>query len=293
MSEENITLYKQRDFGQKINATIEYIRYNFGPIMKMVLIIAIPMGIVSSLAFSKYFSSMTVLVGNPNMSDAEAMGFLGGLGVTYLLMISIYMVTYSLMVAAIYNYMKARAESAEIDYLEILKASFKHVPALIGLSIIVGFISIIGMFFFVLPGIYLGVVFSLSAPIYLFEQEGIGNALSKAFKLISGKWWSTLGLLFVTYMIAGAAGYIFAIPTYVLMFGDLISNIDQAENDPTAIFEAFSSWSATIGMAISVIGSYLTYTIPIIAISFQYFNLSERMEGKGLKGEIADFENLS
>lgn len=293
MSERNFLLYKKRDFGQKINVTIEYIRYNFGPLMKMILIIVIPMGILSSLTFGNYFSSLGDFA-NPEASDAERIGVMGQMGVTYLLMFGAGIVTYALLVAAIYNYIKTKNENPDVDYMEVLRDSFKFVPGLIGIMIIVSFASFIGFFIFILPGIYLGVVMSLAVPIYLFEQDGIGNALGKSFKLIREKWWSTFGLMFVTTIIASIASYVFAIPTYAIMFGEMFSNMEKMESgDPTAIFDMFSSWTATIGMAISMMGSYLCYSIPIVALAFQYFNLSERIEGRGLKSQIEDFENLS
>ncbi|HCX20867.1 MAG: hypothetical protein CMB80_27755 [Flammeovirgaceae bacterium] len=293
MSEKNIELYKKRDFGQKINITIEYIRYNFGPLMKMILLIAIPMGILSSLTLGNYFSKLGDFA-NPNSSDIERMGVLGQMGGTYMLMFGVSIITYSLLIATIYNYIKTKNEDPNPDYMEVLRSSFKYVPGLVGLMIIIGFASFIGFFIFILPGIYLSVVMSLSIPIYMFEQEGIGEALSKSFKLIKEKWWSTFGLIIITTIIAGVASYVFLIPTYALMFSEMFSNVEKMESgDPTAVFDIFTSWTTTIGMAVSMVGSYLCYSIPIVAMAFQYFNLSERIEGRGLKSQIEDFENLS
>ncbi|WP_258102362.1 hypothetical protein [Marinoscillum pacificum] len=293
MSEKNFELYKKRDFGQKINVTIEYIRYNFGPLMKMILIVVIPMGILSSLALGNYFSVIGDFA-NPEASDAERLGVMGQMGMTYLMIFGVSIFTYSLMVSAVYNYIKTRDENPNPDFMEVLRGSFKHVPGLIGIMIITAFASFIGFFVFILPGIYLGVVMSLAVPIYIFEQEGIGNALGKSFKLIKDKWWSTFGLMLITTIIAGAASYIFAIPSYALIFADMFSNIeDMQSGDPSAVFDMFTSWTATIGFAVSMIGSYLCYSIPIIALGFQYFNLSERMEGRGLKSQIEEFESLS
>ncbi|WP_421877054.1 YciC family protein [Marinoscillum sp.] len=293
MSEKNIVLYKQRDFGQKLNITIEYIRYNFAPLMKMLLIIVIPMGILSSFFLGNYFSIFGGLVSNPDATSADAVGFMGQIAFTYLGIIVAYMITYSFMVAAVFTYMKAKSEQGSVDYMDALKDSFKYVPGLIGLSILVGIISFIGFFIFIIPGIYFMVVFSISLPIYMFEQQGVGHAFSKCFKLIRDKWWSTFGLMMISSIIAGVASYIFIIPTYVLMLGDMFRNAENLEADPGSFFAMFDSWTATAGMAFSMIGTYLTYCIPIIAIGFQYFNLSERMEGTGLKSQIENFENLS
>ncbi len=292
MSEKNIALYKKRDFGQKINVTIEYLRYNFGPLMKMLLIVVLPMGVISSFALGDYFGSLSVLA-SPDATEMEQLGMMGQMGMTYLLMIGISIVGYALVVASIYHYIKVRDEADNPDFLEVLKGSFKFVPGLIVLMIIIGIASTIGFFFFIIPGVYLGVTMSLSIPIYLFEQNGIGDALGKSFQLIKQKWWSTFGLMVITSIIAGMSSYVFAIPTYVIMFSEMFSSMDAMQDgDPSAFFNLFTGWTSTIALSISMIGSYLCYSIPIIALAFQYFNLSERMEGRGLKSQIEDFENL-
>ena len=50
------------------------------------------------------------------------------------------------------------------------------------------------------------------------------------------------------------------------------------------------AWWYKGGMVLSIIilmlGSFVTYAIPIVALNFQYFNLVEREESKGLLTEI-------
>lgn len=291
MSENKIELYKTRDFGQKLNATIEYIRYNLGSLIKLVLIVVVPLGLFFSIFFSNIFGTIIGMSAQPDMSDAEAVGMMGSLGINYMLTIVLSMVTYSLMVSSIFIYMKKVDEGESPEVMEVLKIALGKVPGLIGLGILVAMVSFLGMLFFVIPGIYLAVALSLAYPIYIFEEIGITDAFSKAFKLIRDKWWSTFGLLFVASMIAGMVSYVFVIPGYLLMFSKLFSNIGEAQ-DPNAMAEMFSGWYTSAGLAIMMIGSYITYIIPIIALAFQYFNLSERQEGTGLRSQIQDFEKL-
>jgi hypothetical protein len=159
--------------------------------------------------------------------------------------------------------------------------------------VLIGIVSSIGFLFFVLPGIYLMITLSLALPIYLFEDEGIGTAFSKSFRLIKSKWWSTFGLLFVTSVIASIISYVFAIPFYAIFLGDLFTSIGDSGSDPSAVFAAFSSWYAIVGIAVMMIGAYITYLIPIIALGFQYFNLSERVEGRGIRNQINEFETVA
>ncbi|MEQ8473866.1 MAG: YciC family protein [Marinoscillum sp.] len=292
MSEKKIELYKTRDFGEKINATIEYIRFNFGPLIKVVLVLVLPLGIVASLMLKNIFGTFGGMMSNPNMDEVERVGQLSSLGGNYMLTMIMSMVTYSFLVAAIYTFLSRRDKGESVEPMEVIKEALKSVPGLFGLMIVTGILTVLGFFVFILPGIYLAFVFSLSFPIYMFEGQDFGTAFSKPFKLIRDKWWSTFGLLIITSIIAAVISYVFLIPSYAIMFGQMFSDPETLQNDPNAVFESLSSWTTTITMAFAMMGTYLTYLIPIIALGFQYFNLSERMEGTGLKNQIQDFENL-
>lgn len=294
MSQKHIELYRTRDFGAKINVTIEYIRYNLVPLIKVVLLVVVPMGLLFSLLFSNLFSSFSTIAGNPNMSEVETIGFLGAVGANYMLMIILGVITYSFMLAGVYSYIKMNdKQEGTPQVMDVYRNALPKIPGLVLLSILIGVICMVGFFIFILPGIYLMITLSIAVPAYLFEDIGIGGALGKSFKLIRDKWWSTFGLIIITGIIAMIVSYIFSIPMYAGMFGQMFSNVTEASEDPEAVFAIFSSWYTTLGMAVIVIGSQLTYLIPEIALAFQYFNLSERMEGTGIRSQIKDFEALT
>ncbi len=293
MSESKIKLYKTRDFGAKINSTIEYIRYNFLPLVKLVLLVAVPIGLLISIVFKNLFGTIASFSANPEMNEAEALGRMSSLGGNYLLLMLFGMLTYAFLMATVYTYLKMR-DSLEKppDVMDVFRRALPRVPGLLLLMVLVVIVSFAGLLVFVLPGIYLAIALSIAFPIFLFEDVGVGTAFSKAFKLIRGKWWSTFGLLIVTSLMAGVLSYVFAIPMYAVMFGKMFSAASEANPDPAQMMEVFSSWYMTISMSVMMIGSYLTYLVPMIALGFQYFNLSERKEGTGIKAEIADFEKL-
>lgn len=291
---QKVQFYKIRDFGEKINATFEFIRENILNLLKVVLLIVVPLGLLMGIFFSGIFPTIFQASLNPEMSDAESLSFVADLGVNYLLMMLLSMVTIAFLVGSVYTYMLLKDKNeTPASPLEILKKVAVKIPQMIVLMILIGLVTGIGFMLFFLPGVYLGVTLSLALPIFVFEDLGIGKSFSKSFKLIKGKWWSTFGLLVVTGIIASIVSYLFAIPFYAGFLGDTFSSINTVEDDPSAVFEAFSSWYMVIGMGFMMIGTYITYLIPLIALSFQYFNLSERVEGKGIRGQIDEFETVS
>lgn len=293
MSQEKIELYKIRDFGAKMGATIDYIRANFLMLIKLVILIIVPIALVFGILTSSFMGGMMNLTEQPVMDDEQFTGFFGSFISGYFFMILIALITYSIMLSSVYYYMKLRDRSDEKPTLsDVYNKAFSRVPGAVLLMIIISFIILAGTLLFVLPGIYLAVVLSLALPIYLFENTGIGEALSKSFVLIKGKWWSTFGLLVVSSVMASFISYIFILPAYALMIGNMFTQLSDPAADPESIKSIFTSWYTSAGMTFAMIGTYLTYIIPIIALAFQYFNLSERVEGSGIKKEIEGFETL-
>lgn len=52
-----------------------------------------------------------------------------------------------------------------------------------------------GLFLFIIPGIYFGIVFFMYLPILIFEDESWIQSFIKSFKLIAGSWWETFMLI--------------------------------------------------------------------------------------------------
>lgn len=292
MAQENIEFYKIRDFGEKFNATIDFIRYNFKMLIKIELLIAAPMGLVVAIFMSNMFKSMFSMAQNPDMNEVEAIGFLGTLGLNYILILLLSLLAGSLSLAGVMGFMRLRMNpEATISFSDVASQVFKKLGGLMLLIVLVYSISLVGFVFLLLPGIYLFVVLSLAIPSYLFEDISIGEAISKPFRLIKEKWWSTFGLLVIAQMIATISSYVFAIPFYALIFGEMITVMDT-NPDPEDIMNIYTGWKSAASMGVMLIGAFITYMVPIIALSFQYFNLRERIEATGLKSQIDNFENI-
>jgi hypothetical protein len=73
-------------------------------------------------------------------------------------------------------------------------------------------------------------------------------------------------------MIQSFITYIFAIPMYGVMFAQAL----KVPGLTSPVISVVTSSFYTIGLT-------FTYTIPLMAIAFQYFNLVERKEGTGMR----------
>ncbi len=291
MSDQKIELYKIRDFGQKINATIVYIRRYIKHLIVPVLLLILPAALLAGFFIKDY---MATAMSFGAMDDPEVFNsWFSEVLVSYLGMMLVSLIAGALFFMIIYEFMTYVSKEDTIPTVgKLYSEPLGRLPGLMGLFLIIGIISTMGFFFFIIPGFYLAIVLSLATPIYLFEKASIGASISKSFKIIKGKWWSTFGILMITTIIAGAVSYIFILPSYALMFWEAFTSAAQNPEDPEAIAQAFGGWTFALGVTLAMIGTYICYIIPIIALAFQYFNLVERHEGRGLKQEIANFENI-
>jgi hypothetical protein len=135
---------------------------------------------------------------------------------------------------------------------------------------------IIGLF-------YVVVTMSLLFVIQAFERKNFFEAASRCFFLIKDKWWSTFGLLFILSMVQSTISSIFLIPWYINFFLTMMHSIEGGPmEDPSFLQELINN----IFMTLYFLVSFLLYSLPLVALAFQYFNLVELKEAKGLLSRI-------
>jgi hypothetical protein len=119
-----------------------------------------------------------------------------------------------------------------------------------------------------------------------FEQKGFVESLKRSFFLVKGKWWSTLAVYFILSMLVGIISYIFLIPAYVILFINSLHSINENNfNGPSGIMGATSM----VFMTLYFLCQMVLACLPTLGLTFQYFNLVEMKEAKGLMSQIDTF----
>ena len=88
-------------------------------------------------------------------------------------------------------------EGKELDLGRSFRVASSKIFNLIGAAILVGFLTLIGLFLFIIPGILFYVWFSLSAQAVILEDKSAKDSLSRSKELVKGNWWKTFGVIFV------------------------------------------------------------------------------------------------
>ena len=307
-----IEFQQTRDFSKKLNATFEFIKQNFKPLTKCLLFIAGPPMLIGSILAGNLYSGYFKFVlgfsqnkGNPEvMVDYLTSPILWiQIAGAMLLMLASFVVIVSVVNNYMLEYNTTKSNKIEVDviwdrvrntlpmyfgttllywllllagYALIILATTGAGVVSVWLGILVGIATVCGF-------IYLVVALSLLFIVRAWEKTGFFQAVSRCFKLVRDKWWSTFGLLLVASIIQSTIASAFLIPWYINFF---ISMMHSLEGGPVAEPSFISELINTVFMTLYFITSFVLYSIPLLALAFQYFNLVELKEARGLLTQI-------
>jgi hypothetical protein len=308
-----IDYHQTRDFGRKMSVTFEFLRQNFKGLGKSILMIAGPPVLLASLLLGSFFQDIfsnalnQMAPGNDQMLGLfTSPGFWMKIG----LMVLFILVSSVASLATINNYILLYEEKKtnKIEVREVWERvrdtfmmylgtcflfTLLAIAVYIGLFIPVALLGAVspiligfGFLALVLAVAYFFVASSLIFIIRSYEKMGFMEALVRSFRLVQGKWWSTFGIILVLYLIAGTISYVFLIPFYIVT---IISSLHNAG------VEGFESTGSSFGIVAMVLltlyylAQMLLYSLPSVGIAFQYFNLVERKEARGLMSQINTF----
>jgi len=297
MNQQKIEFQKYRDFGQIINASFEFIKQNFGSLLKSLTFIVGPFLLVTGILLGFYQKSIFSLY---NMTSLSEMGI-----VFVLLIISVFLTVQMLLVTS-YSFILIYLEKQEffvIQIEEVWEGVKKNFLKVLGITFFLILLSIVAIIVFgvlvvvsinatsnpflvfllfllwMIPFGYLMVKLTLIYMVSLYEKSGVIQSMQRSFYLTKNKWWFTFGLVFVLGLIEAFMGFVFQIPQYIVMFATMFNSMDGTGVDGV---------TEIIIIVTSVISAfqYLLYFISIIALAFYYFSLVEQKEAKGLLEKI-------
>lgn len=314
-----IEFHKARDFSKKINDTFEFLKQNFAPLIKSVLFIAGPPVLMGSLLMGSFIGDFLNLsqdsYTNPGSSEMAEKYFLSINFWLQIILAMIFLIVSGVAsLSSINNYILLYGEkkSNQIEVSEVwarVKETFwmylgtmfffglLFMLAYIVMLVPIVILSSISPFlvFFGVMGLFVGLIYllfgaSLTFFIRAYEKAGFFEAIKRSFYLVSGKWWSTFGLIFILSMIVSTMSYLFIMPWYI---ATIVSSLHSVSTD--AFQEPSFNWKllTLVSFTLYYLAQMVLYTIPNVGIALQYFNLVELKEAKGLMNEIQNLGDTS
>jgi len=301
---QKIQFRKVRDFGQKFNATFEFLRQEFKPLMNALLYIAGPFIVLGGI-MGAYYQKNSISMMNLSLDSEEF--FADDFWISAVVMIAFSFLAYIFIFATlneyikIYNQKNTSVQAQEVwssvksnlgDYfLSAIGLSF----ILLGIGIVMGLIAagiiasnILFLNILLILGIFIGtffmmVAFYISYIAFNTEKLGLFSSLGRTISILKGNWFSTLGLFIVSWLMSSLLNIIFSLPNLILTSLSVFHAATADEGVQLSlgqeIIYGFTAFIASSG------GFFISIIIMLIMI-FQYYNLVEQSDATGLMGRI-------
>ena len=305
-----IEYHHMRDFSRKMNATFEFIRQNFKSLGKSILVIAGPPVLVASLIIATFIDDLMGLTRaaatNPGDGDVFEAYFMD---VTFwlqiVLMLLLFLISSIMSIATINNYiiLYEERQTNNISISEVWMRVRETFWMYFGTTLVFFLLAIVVYIVLIIPVallaaispalIFLGVMAMFCGLIYLivsvsmtyivraYEKKNFLDAIARSFKLVRDKWWSTFGIIMVLYLVMMTISYIFMIPWYI---ATVTSALHSTSTE--VLEQPVTTWTTVVLFTLYYLAQMVLGALPNIGIAFQYFNLVEMKEAKGLLGKI-------
>lgn len=300
-----IELRQQRDFGQVISTSFEFLFANFAGFFKTVFLITGFTFVLSISLFSLWFYKLingfssgvrATRYGSDKSSDA-LLAMFGGMNLFYLI-IGAVVLLFSLMFTylTVYSYIKIYVHNrklTDISIGEVWTEVKKRLPKYIGGGILfIIIVTLLNALSIALESVgflqfIIGLItnaFGIYAYLYFLvlvneEEVSVLDAFGRSFYLVSGKWWFTFGVFFVLFLLC----YIL---TLLLSFtgvfvGGMVSNFFGY-----AVSKYVTFLLVVSGGVLGTIYLYMVFCFFIIKNSVLYYSYSEQKDSIGLLENI-------
>lgn len=272
----NFVFKKPRDLGGILSDTFLYIKQNYLSLGKPLLFFVIPFYVIQAFVLQEYSSNVFNYISEIG-SNSNAFNNLFGWEYFLNLLLTVVAVSTLSVITLKHILLSSNEQNTE---LENITSGIIPLIVWMGLLLVIVYFCItIGMFLFIIPGIFIAIKLSFTPAIYILENKTIFESMARSWEISNGYWWITFALLIVIYFMIYFASLSVGIPIgliYAFAFdGGLV--------------ESSSGLFSSIISILTVLGSVITtafYAAMHIAFSLHLFNIVERKEGGSLRSRI-------
>ncbi|WP_455587302.1 hypothetical protein [Bacteroides sp.] len=304
-----IALYAKRSFGEKMNASFDFIKENWKPLFKFTTYLILPLCLIQALSMNGLMSGSMAAAMN---TQAGAMNPFEGFGLAfwmnYGLTVICYMIGSVILTSLVYSLIKTyndREERLEGITLSALKSLLlKDIGKLFILTlfcillvlvvcVIVGLLVALTPFTLILTFpllIACAVPMALLSPIYLFENISLWGAFRKTFRLGFATWGGVFLIALIMGLISSILQGITMLPWYIATIVKYFFAMSDSTNAVT-VSPVYNFFLYLLGI-IQTFGVYVSSIFTIIGLTYQYGHASEVVDSVSVEEDIDNFDKL-
>lgn len=305
-----VAMYAKRSFGDKMNASFDFIKENRKPLFKFITYLILPLCLIQALSLNGLMNgSMSALMsgaqaGNSNPFAAYGTMFWANYGLSiFCYMVGSIILTsliYSLIIT--YNNRDERLEGITLSALKplLLKNAGKMLKltllAILLLILVMAVIALLAYLtpytlFLTLPLLIVCIIpVALLTPIYLFENIGLMDALKKTFRLGFATWGGVLAISLIMGFIGGILQSIAMLPWYIGTIVKYFFAISDSGSVVT-VSPVYNFFLYLMGI-LQTFGAYIGSVFTIIGLAYQYGHASEVVDSVSVEDDIDNFDKL-
>jgi len=141
--------------------------------------------------------------------------------------------------------------------------ALRRVHSILWVTVLSGFLTILGFIACIIPGIWLWVSFAVAVPVLLMEGVRGRRALGRSRRLVKGRWWPTFGIVLLGSILAGIVGG---------AISAALEAVALADPDNEFVSVVFGTIGGTVA-------GTLTTPFQAAFVTVLYFDLRVRKEG--------------
>lgn len=305
-----IELYVKRPFGEKMNASFEFIKENWKPLLKFTTYLTLPLCLVQALSLNGFMGGYMSMTMNMTGTDtSELLEQLPMLGATYAVTLICMLVGVIMLGSLIYALMQTynqREERLEgITLTELKPLLFSNMARMLKLTMFCVVVSLLAILvislvtaltpFTLLLTLPLAIAcvipLALFTPIYMFENISLTQAFKKTFHLGFATWGGTFLIMMVMGIFANIIQSIVGAPWTIAFVVKALFDSGELAGGEMVHTIGFSFFIYLTGVLMSF-GIYLSSIFALIGMVYQYGHASEVVDHISVESDIDNFDKL-
>lgn len=304
-------MYVKRPFGDKMNASFDFIKENWKPILKYITYLLLPFSLVQALSLNSFmgeYMGLTLGIQQTGNDLNSILPMLPSLGLMYFFVILCYWIGSVLLLSLVYTLMKTystregRLEGIMLgefkpllthNLLQSLKATLFIGLLVLILILLIVLLAVLTPFTLLLTlplFVAITVPLTLFVPIYLFEKVSLFEALRKAIRLGFATWGGVLLMGLVMGVIASILQGVMGTPWSVAF---MVKNIfSMSDTGAAATVSVGYSFVLYLFAVLQCFGLYLGSVFSAVGIAYQYGHASEVVDSVSVESDINNFDKL-
>lgn len=248
--------------GEILDAGIKVVTRHWKPLALCVVIPVLPLAILQVLILSSVDSEALELL--PESDTATVDDFTTDVWVTLLTTYGFGLITFVVVNTVCFKAVADAWLGAEPNAGRSLRFGGKMAGKIILLTLVWLPVMALASIPCGIPAIWLGTVWSLSLAAVMFERAGPFKALGRSYGLIQNRFWATLLLILVSFLLVGILGGI--VSTIPSVFAEVLAS----ENELAL---------AVANVVGTTLGNVITYPYSAAVLTILYFDQRVRKEG--------------